>query len=239
MDLDQIIIALDYIATRLKEHQEMILAQKDLSFAVIKTVETAAAKLGELDERFARIEHEITKAKEAKKKAVLILHNLELKEQEDARETVRSLFNLHLGAKLSPQDVEYARNIGPKTGGPIKIVFRSAEAKKEVTSRMRFFKGKKYNVSEEYDAKTRAIRKQLIPILFKAREAGKYAILKNSDLFIEGKKVIVPKSILLEDTPSSNEVSSPENENNDSFNTPGSPSKPIRKTVKKKRKKKN
>lgn len=140
----------------------------------------------------------------------LIVHNvaIDVMENSSKLDNLVKFLNEKLMIDLDNTDIKYAVRIGKLNGErnrPIKVMVSSTYIKEKILRNVSKLKGSGYNISLFYSKELREKRKLLLPIMFKNRQEGRYAVLRYDKLFVNGKMVIVPDLDMIPSTTSSSD----------------------------------
>ncbi|XP_063547120.1 uncharacterized protein LOC134754716 [Cydia strobilella] len=146
-----------------------------------------------LEHRIANSGEVTSTTQKTNNKKVIVLYGLDeyrYETQEDLYDRVAYLFYDILGININPY-VEDLRRIGKRgPRRPLAIELISSRMAKYILDNRYCFKNSGISVSVHLDQKEQEVRKQLRKIMLKARESGKFSIIRNNKLFIDGREQI-------------------------------------------------
>ncbi|KAG5894752.1 hypothetical protein JTB14_032642 [Gonioctena quinquepunctata] len=101
------------------------------------------------------------------------------------------MVNTDVGVEINNNGIAELRRLGQKTEGrnrPVILKLNSFKTRQELFQASKKLKNTPYAITEYLSGNVMEERKQLIPILIKARSMGKMAYLRQNFIFIENKK---------------------------------------------------
>ena len=127
----------------------------------------------------------------------LVFYGVAEMEREGWSETeriVRDILRSHMDIELHVMDIDRAHRVGPTRGRPRPIVVKFAfyKTKAMILGKARLLQGTRISVAEDFSARVREIRRNLVPHLKEAKRAGCRAVLRYDKLIINGQQFVPP-----------------------------------------------
>ena len=186
LDLNLILRKLDEMNLNIKQNNELIMLR-------LQKLETAHERENsELRQMVSELRQKIDDLENRDRRNNLVLYGLEERNQETWEQTegmVMEFLLNHLHLKLDSNEIERAHRIGPKHPGRNRLVIiklGSYKTRSKILNAAGCLRGSPFRIGEDFSFHVRRARKQLMPFLFRTREAGDKARLNYDKLFING-----------------------------------------------------
>ena len=160
---------------------------------ISQSMETLSRRCDELSYTVEELKQKVDQLENQNRRNNLIMHGVAEKEREtwsDTEDLVRENLRRVMGLSLADGDIERAHRLGRSGSGrrPIIIKFLSFKTKSLILGSGHLLRGTGVGISEDFSARVRGIRRQLIPIMKQAKADGRRASIRYDKLIIDGKE---------------------------------------------------
>lgn len=166
-----------------KEREEMLQEINGLK----ETVKQMKTKEQELVVKLDSLENQ-------SRRSNVVFYNIDEKEGESWSECEGAVIKLakeKMGVPVESRDIERAHRLGKKSKGrhrPIIVKFLSFKTKEEILANSNKLRGSNITVSEDFSARVRAVRKELIQHMEPLKKKGHRVFLRFDMLQVDGRK---------------------------------------------------
>lgn len=131
----------------------------------------------------------------------LIIHGLaDANPTDTPNDTLRQFLEEKLSISIQPHEINFTKRIGTaREDKPRAMVasFTSLNTKIAVLKNAHKLKGSNISISKDYDKNTLEARKELFPLIHSLKQKGLNAKLRDTDIWINNKKISKEKAIAL------------------------------------------
>ena len=158
--------------------------------------ERSRLEVSKLSEKYDSLSEELLDVQTRSMRDNLLFYNIkEIGGQEDCKQKIQMLCQQSLGI-TDAIEIDRAHRIGKSVRDktrPIVAKFRSSDQREMVRRSSHLLRGSGVSVSEQFPKPVQERRRALVPVMKKAKQEGKKAVLVKDKLYIEGVLYKLPK----------------------------------------------